>query len=297
MNTKLAICIPTYNRSSVLDSLLSYLVPKVKCFSIPIYISDNASSDSTTDVVLRKKDYYEYIFYNRNNINVGADRNFEAVLKMSECDYSWLLGDDDIIIDGAIEYVLNAVSAKSYDMFIVNGSNRDNTKLKCSLKSNIYHDHNELLVDLWYTMTWMSTLIYSKKIIDNANYEKYYDSNFMQTAIVFEFLAVEKGFSVYWESRPLVTYPNEEDIVNHYNAKRLYLFIKCWIDTIELLPIVYNERAKSLVMKQGCSTRCLLGSKLKGRFRSKEFNELRKYINKVSLLPVFFWYFLSKIPY
>lgn len=296
MNTKLAICIPTYNRSSVLDFLLSDLIPKVKVFSIPIYISDNASTDSTADVVLRRKQSYEYIFYTRNNVNVGADRNFEAVLKMSECDYSWLLGDDDIIIDGAIEDVLSAVSAKSYDMLVVNGSNRDNTKLKCNLKSNVYHDHNTLLVDLWYTMTWISTLIYSKKIIDNANYEKYYDTNFLQTTIIFEFLAVEKDFSVYWESRPLVTYPNEEDIVNHYNAKRLYLFIKCWNDSLEALPSVYSHKSKQYLAGKACGLKCLLRSKAEGFFGISEFYAYKKHLNKSLKIPDFVVFSIAVLP-
>ena len=52
-NSLLTIIIPTYNRCNDLEICLSYVIPQVKQYKdkVHIYISDNASTDNTSNLV------------------------------------------------------------------------------------------------------------------------------------------------------------------------------------------------------------------------------------------------------
>ncbi len=297
-NKQLSICIPTYNRAQVLRSLLIDLIPKVEPYQISIYISDNNSSDETEQIVKEFQKKYNKIEYHKNIKNIGADRNFEQVLKMSKSKYSWLLGDDDRIIENSLINILEILNKNSYQLVVTNGCSEDGLRLKnINQKSLKYSEHNILLSELWYTMTWISTLIYSKEIIEESNFEKYYDTNFIQSAVIFDYLAKKTSFSVYWIGTPSVIYPDEDKIVNHYTDKMLFLFIKCWTDVVLMLPDKYNiESKKRAIRSGGFNFRTLSYFALNGKFNFSEFLKYKNYFKYMSKVPIFLFLFLSISP-
>jgi glycosyltransferase involved in cell wall biosynthesis len=96
--TILSICIPTYNRAKSLNILLEglALVDEEIKKEFEICISNNNSNDETESVIDRwqKKLPIRRI---RQNENIGATRNFQAVAKTAQSDWIILLGDDDAI--------------------------------------------------------------------------------------------------------------------------------------------------------------------------------------------------------
>ena len=66
----LSICIPTYNRSSDLANVIEKFIPIIKNENIEIVISDNNSSDNTTDVLAPFLDKYSFIKYYKNDFNM-----------------------------------------------------------------------------------------------------------------------------------------------------------------------------------------------------------------------------------
>jgi hypothetical protein len=50
------------------------------------------------------------IRYSKNDLNIGYDRNVDALFSLSEGDYVWLLADDDVLQQGAICKVLAALN-------------------------------------------------------------------------------------------------------------------------------------------------------------------------------------------
>ena len=76
MGYKLTIAIPTYNRKDLLERCLNSIIPQMDK-DIEIFISDNASSDGTEEMV-REKFNYPFIRYRKNEENIGSDRNFTA---------------------------------------------------------------------------------------------------------------------------------------------------------------------------------------------------------------------------
>lgn len=103
MSYKLSICIPTFNRAKYLPELLDSIINQVDVDDpVEICISDNASTDSTKDVIINYQKEYPNIVYFRWSENMGADRNYLKCVEIAHGEYCWLMGSDDAITEGAI---------------------------------------------------------------------------------------------------------------------------------------------------------------------------------------------------
>ncbi|WP_135211580.1 glycosyltransferase [Vitreimonas flagellata] len=109
---RLSLCITTYNRASWLSAALanlSRLWPNAHD-EVEIVVCDNASTDNTAEIVapyLGREDFT----YVRNPVNVGMLGNLRETALAANGEYVWILGDDDLLVPGAIEKVLAAIDA------------------------------------------------------------------------------------------------------------------------------------------------------------------------------------------
>jgi FkbM family methyltransferase len=107
---RLSVCISTYNRAEWLTTALRNLE---RLYPAPIpgvefVVCDNASTDHTPEVVrpyLTRPD----VVYRRNPENVGMLGNLRETSRATSGDYIWILGDDDLVLPGAVERVLDAI--------------------------------------------------------------------------------------------------------------------------------------------------------------------------------------------
>ena len=119
----LSICIPTYNRVKQLDNCLnSILISKrnVDNFNFEICISDNNSHENTADII-RKYDQHLKINFNKNEKNFGFAINGIKTVRMAKGKYSWMIGDDDLILPQTLlklKKILENNSDKDY--FFIN---------------------------------------------------------------------------------------------------------------------------------------------------------------------------------
>jgi len=106
-NLKISIGIPTYNG----DRYLAESIESVLCQladipeqTLEIIVSDNASTDNTSEIVKRYVAMYPgIVFYIKNSKNIGYDRNVDNLFKAARGKYLWLLGDDDMLVPGALK--------------------------------------------------------------------------------------------------------------------------------------------------------------------------------------------------
>ncbi|NQU32099.1 MAG: glycosyltransferase family 2 protein [Bacteroidetes bacterium] len=120
-NTKdklLSICIFTYNRQPYLSQLLlsienEFRKPELNQ-SVEIIISDNASTDKTSEIVSYFTQFLP-INYHRNKINLGADENLKIAATLAKGKFIWFISDDDIVIHGAINIILQFL--QKYDEY------------------------------------------------------------------------------------------------------------------------------------------------------------------------------------
>lgn len=117
----LSICIPTYNRAGYLGRCLESIRIQLAGNdfldkSVEIVISDNCSPDNTSSVVENYKKYFHNIRYSVNEKNLGFDLNVLAAVKNATGKYCWYMGDDDIIVNGAIGFVSDHLKNDLYDV-------------------------------------------------------------------------------------------------------------------------------------------------------------------------------------
>jgi glycosyltransferase involved in cell wall biosynthesis len=121
----LSICIPTYNRSRYLKRCLSNIVehfnqnPELKQV-VEVIVSDNCSTDDTKATVLSFTESIPLLVYSRNDENIGFDRNVSTLITKARGKYCWYLGDDDLIIPGALKVVFEKFATNSYDLITMN---------------------------------------------------------------------------------------------------------------------------------------------------------------------------------
>jgi glycosyltransferase involved in cell wall biosynthesis len=109
----LSIAIPTRNRSRYLSLNLHQLrlmfTRSQMKLPVEVIVSDNASTDDTFRIVESIQSSGLPIRYVCNHEDIGSDRNIAQCFRLSAGSYVLILGDDDLLVDGALLYLTNAL--------------------------------------------------------------------------------------------------------------------------------------------------------------------------------------------
>ena len=120
----LTVVIPTYNRAETLRTTLSFVIPQVVAHKdeVHIYISDNASTDNTKEVVKEiMSENLDIITYFCQEKNLTASPNFNDAVHRVNSEYVYLLSDDDIIVPECITFMLRCIKENAeVNYFYVN---------------------------------------------------------------------------------------------------------------------------------------------------------------------------------
>jgi abequosyltransferase len=117
----LTFAIPTYNRSGFLRQLLDSVSEQVQADTrVELLISDNASTDGTSALVEGVVRTGVSITYIRNETNIGPDANFLQCYERASGKYVWVMGDDDIVAQGAIGRIAGYLAEDEYDLIYLN---------------------------------------------------------------------------------------------------------------------------------------------------------------------------------
>ena len=113
-----SVVIVTYNRCNFLKANLSILLQQT-FKDYEVIISDNASTDETSNVVKSFKD--KRIKYIRNKKNIGFPQNIKQAMLKAAGKYIFTLGDDDFILyDDALSKIKKILDKKSYGIVRLN---------------------------------------------------------------------------------------------------------------------------------------------------------------------------------
>lgn len=144
---------------------------------IEIFVSDNASDDDTPQVVQSFIDQGLPITYNRNPENVGASGNFIKCMQWASGKYIWLLGDDDLLNEGAIAYILDLIRNGDYGLIHLSVlKNKDNLP-----ETQEYSNRDDFWKAVSYWVTFMSGCIFLKEAVPLIeNCERYIPTHLLQ---------------------------------------------------------------------------------------------------------------------
>lgn len=176
VNSKLlTIAIPTYNRAQYLDQCLSQICKQVRKYNeyVELIVSDNCSSDDTAEVVKKHVDNANEIVYIRNEENIGMDNNFIRCFLEARGKYVWIFGDDDVLLDGALQKIIDVLSSGEYGDVYLNSysftKNYEHEKPNQINRSVVIYDSKfEFFQRVTYWITFISSNIVNKSLFDRA---------------------------------------------------------------------------------------------------------------------------------
>ena len=111
----LSICIPTYNRGSILRDIIDkYVSCEEFDDEVELVISDNCSTDDTEAICREYSSKYSNVIYSRNKENI-RDANFVKVLDIANGTYMKLFNDWVYCTNGSIRFLKERVKENMYN--------------------------------------------------------------------------------------------------------------------------------------------------------------------------------------
>ena len=164
----LSICIPTFNRGRFLNLCLDSVIDSVQGNNnVEICVSNNASNDNTMDII-ESYTHIENFSYLSNEFNLGIPKNFLNVISMAKGKYVWLVGDDDIIVPGAVNRILECiVNNETCDFFLFNSINLNK---RSSLTQHNIIRNNETIEHFW-SSNLSGSIEFKKLISENVTFD------------------------------------------------------------------------------------------------------------------------------
>jgi glycosyltransferase involved in cell wall biosynthesis len=106
----LSICISTYNRAAWLRHSLALTLRHTALYKdlVEVIVCDNASEDDT-QAAAESFLHHQNFAYHRNPKNIGMLGNLGASCDKARGRYVWVIGDDDLLVEGTVERVLAAI--------------------------------------------------------------------------------------------------------------------------------------------------------------------------------------------
>lgn len=299
---KLAIIIPTCNRSEVIRYYLEYILEDIKRYNISVIICDSSNNDFTKNVVKQYNQYniiyYKYIEKNKQKT---LDKKIYDLAKIfcDEYDYIWFCRDRSI----PKLNVLYDIFLKYYkeDFYIIYPHTIDNNFYM--IKNVI--DNNKLFKNYCGDMTSLGTIIFSKrvlkKIVEGYPIDERKNYGLWIPMVLFYYI-VDYNF------RCKVILGNNFNYIPIYDTSfwiksdtLLWLWCDRWVEMIESLPDIYMENKEAVLNFEGWkippySKILLLANRMGGGLK---YNDIKKYDNvirkywRISIKKI---YILSLIP-
>ena len=178
----LSIIIPTYNRCDFLKECLKSVEKEIqkipKPETIELIISDNASTDSTKEML---KNNFPNITYFCNERNVGVEENVDRCFKYAQGKYTYILSDDDILLPGSLKRIMEVIENEPNYIYInaINFYKKFTSIPDCKsprlkIPGNIITKNKEYFFELVnIQITLLSTSIYRTSIAKKVNRNLY----------------------------------------------------------------------------------------------------------------------------
>ena len=182
---RLSICIPQYNR-------IEFLLKSLKLISIQDYpnleivISDDCSTDNTFPEISALKVNYKFpIIYERNEINLGYDRNYRRCIEMATGKYVIVIGNDDTINPKyRVDQLMDFLRKNNFpDIGFCNmiEENAKDKLIERAITTNILGTGADIAMKYYSCFSFVGGLIYKRTSFLEFNNDRFDGSIYAQT--------------------------------------------------------------------------------------------------------------------
>ncbi|MBY0577517.1 MAG: glycosyltransferase family 2 protein [Burkholderiales bacterium] len=210
----LSIVVPTYNRAQLLNGLLESVVQDFDQWpeDLELIVSDNASPDETGAVIRGFLQRGYPISYIVNETNIGADGNIAASFDLARGKYLWVIGDDEVMYRGTVEYVLALCRTENFGLlhlsssgFVQGQQNSVCTREKPDMVKIESVSSRKLFRLTNIFLTFISANVVNRALIKDRfrNFDAYAELNSSLSQLSWTFKALEACEIHYYVSTPL----------------------------------------------------------------------------------------------
>lgn len=188
----LTIAIPTFNRAAYLDNCLASLVPQVKecAGEVDLVVSDNASTDTTPEVVRRHAIVFPSLRVVRNPHNIGSDHNIAQCFALATAKYVLIFGDDDVLLPGALNRILPILRGADHGVVFMKAYGYDHDYLRerplsFGVRERVYADAQAFIRRVNVHCSFISANILNRSVIGAEGQQAQIETNLVQVYLFF----------------------------------------------------------------------------------------------------------------
>jgi glycosyltransferase involved in cell wall biosynthesis len=289
----LSICIPTYNHAGPLTKCLEALIPQAREYNIPIYISDNASTDNTLKILKSFKKIYPFLYFRINNRNLGVDHNMVNVARMASTRYVWTFGSRRIPLPGILNKIYEILKESDWDLLVLNDLN----STFMVPESKKYSSAEKVFKELNRNLTGLGFQILPSEAWQSETVQKYEGTEWTVFGLTLEYIANKRNLNVFFLSNPCATSSGD----SHWKSKSFQIWAN-WKKVVYSLPKAYSDDDKERVIQKsvdyffGGHRFNLMYLRSKQIYNSNIFNACREDLTYYGNLSPTAAYVISKFP-
>lgn len=307
MKPVLSICIPTYSRSKYLqeaiDSIWNQISESEELLDkVELVVADNDSPDNTEEVVKSYEHKFRHFTYFKNAENVGFDKNVDLVVRAATGQYCWYLGDDDLIVNGAVKHMLDICESNQYAVISM-GSQEISDRNQIPTETQEFKDEDHITgltpSDAYlkgHLPSALSMLAFDReKWLEAADFESYTPGWFYFETILK--IATSPDSKILYIDRPIIL--TGQDMRWADGGAGLKIFIDCNTFLRKMIDWGYDRQAIEAELKSNERRFpwVLMQSKIRGLpTTKKELAMIKDYTRHASLPTRFFSPILFFIP-
>ncbi len=251
--SRMAICIPTYGRSRVVEEMLCRCARYYLELGLDIYIYDSSTDDDTQKVVEEYAQKLGGIYYVKMpsdmHANMKVFKIFQQYNMKHKYEFIWLCGDAWQFSKRLVESVVLQLDTQ-YDMIEVNVAAVETVGTK------VYTDYNQYLKDCaWHLSLFGAVILNVKTMLEGVNweyYEKKYDDKvliyYSHVGFYFERLAEKEQFkALHIRFNPGWGRTSRFRKQCAWYQDTFFIVCNGWISTIEALPDCYTTKEQAIL--------------------------------------------------
>ncbi|RHB38837.1 glycosyltransferase [Enterocloster aldenensis] len=251
----LVYCIPTYNRSAMIEEFLEQFALIFYHLGIDICLYDS-SEDNTTELVIKRwKSRYKNITYIRIPSDWHANHKvmyiYEQYAQTPTYDYIWICGDSVRHSEKILKQIIGLLNS-GYDMVVINGID------KGRIGTREYTDGNKLFQECaWHMTLFGAAIVNVHTILENTQWsyieEKYEIPeriNYSHIGLYFESIYRMDKFRAYYLAADQEVWGSQLKRKAGWYQDAFQVLCEYWPSTVNALPSYYTEK-QSVINKLG----------------------------------------------
>lgn len=183
----LTVAIPTYKRPKQLEKIIRQLREE-KNQNFTLLIADDSMDKTTEEMIKPYLKSMPNLTYHKNQQNLGYSGNVAQLYEMSTTKYIWFLCDDDTVLHGATDKIINAINKYHFVVAVFNCSWVDPFGVKriAGVEDDIVYNNRAKLRSYNPLMrtTFLSILVVEKRLpVSDLKEKNYKDNIFFQVTL------------------------------------------------------------------------------------------------------------------